>query len=45
MIINPKIFALQDQYHSAQSDRWFEKADTSIGWNGITKATPLKQVS
>jgi len=33
----------QDQYHSAQSDRWFEKADTSIGWNGITKATPLKQ--
>lgn len=33
----------QDQYHSAQSDKWFDKVDPSLGWNGITKATPLKQ--
>ena len=32
----------QDQFHSAQSDKWADKADPSIGWNGITKATPLK---
>lgn len=32
----------QDQFHSAQSDRWADKADPTIGWNGITKATPLK---
>ena len=32
----------QDQFHSAQSDRWADKADPAIGWNGITKATPLK---
>ena len=23
--------------------QWAEKADPSIGWNGITKATPLKE--
>ena len=34
---------LQDQDHSAQSDKWFDKVDPNIGWNGITKATPLKQ--
>lgn len=33
----------QDQYHSAQSDKWATKADPSVGWNGITKATPLKE--
>eukprot|EP00096_Caligus_rogercresseyi_P016620 TRINITY_DN936_c0_g1_i4.p1 TRINITY_DN936_c0_g1~~TRINITY_DN936_c0_g1_i4.p1 ORF type:complete len:424 (-),score=188.59 TRINITY_DN936_c0_g1_i4:1697-2968(-) len=33
----------QDQFHSAQSDKWADKADPSIGWNGITKATPLKE--
>ena len=33
----------QDQFHSAQSDKWAEKADPSLGWNGITKATPLKE--
>ncbi|CAB4058095.1 TMOD [Lepeophtheirus salmonis] len=33
----------QDQFHSAQSDKWADKPDPSIGWNGITKATPLKQ--
>jgi tropomodulin len=32
----------QDQFHSAQSDKWASKADPEIGWNGITKATPLK---
>eukprot|EP00094_Tigriopus_californicus_P010679 TCALIF_10298-PA protein Name:"Similar to TMOD1 Tropomodulin-1 (Homo sapiens)" AED:0.15 eAED:0.15 QI:0/0/0/0.66/0.5/0.66/3/0/357 len=33
----------QDQFHSAQSDKWATKADPTIGWNGITKATPLKE--
>lgn len=33
----------QDQFHSAQSDKWADKADPSLGWNGITKATPLKE--
>jgi len=33
----------QDQFHSAQSDKWADKADPAIGWNGVTKATPLKQ--
>lgn len=33
----------QDQFHSAQSDKWADKADPNIGWNGITKATPLKE--
>lgn len=32
----------QDQFHSAQSDKWADKADPELGWNGITKATPLK---
>jgi len=32
----------QDQFHAAQSDKWAGKADPEIGWNGITKATPLK---
>ena len=25
------------------SFQWADKADPSIGWNGITKATPLKE--
>ena len=33
----------QEQFHSAQSDKWAEKADPNLGWNGITKATPLKK--
>ncbi len=32
----------QDQYHAAQSDKWSEGADSNVGWDGITKATPLK---
>ena len=32
----------QDQFHAAQSDKWADRADPSIGWNGVTKATPLK---
>lgn len=32
----------QDQYHSAQSDKWADRADPSTGWSGVTKATPLK---
>ena len=27
---------------AAQSDKWADKADPNVGWNGITKATPLK---
>jgi len=33
----------QDQFHSAQTDKWADRADPQIGWNGVTKATPLKQ--
>ena len=32
----------QDQFHAAQSDKWATKADPEVGWNGVTKATPLK---
>lgn len=32
----------QDQYHSAQSDKWADTPDPTVGWNGVTKATPLK---
>lgn len=32
----------QEQFHSAQSDKWADKADPDVGWNGVTKATPLK---
>ena len=32
----------QDQFHAAQSDKWATKADPQVGWNGVTKATPLK---
>jgi len=32
----------QDQYHYAQSAKWADMADPRIGWDGITKATPLK---
>ena len=32
----------QDQYHASQSDK-NPRADPSIGWRGVTKATPLKQ--
>jgi len=31
----------QDQFHSSQSDK-NPRADPELGWNGITKATPLK---
>jgi len=33
----------QEQFHSAQSDKWADRADPTTGWSGITKATPLKQ--
>ena len=32
----------QDQYHASQSYKWADQADPTIGWDGITKATPLK---
>ena len=31
----------QDQYHASQSEK-NPRADPSIGWKGVTKATPLK---
>ena len=31
----------QDQYHASQSDK-NPRADPTIGWRGVTKATPLK---
>lgn len=31
----------QDQYHASQSEK-APRADPSIGWRGVTKATPLK---
>lgn len=31
----------QDQFHAAQSEK-NPRADPELGWNGITKATPLK---
>jgi len=33
----------QEQFHSAQSDKWADRPDPTTGWGGITKATPLKQ--
>ena len=33
----------QEQYHSAQSDKWAPRPDPSTGWSGVTKATPLKE--
>lgn len=32
----------QEQYHATQSYKWADRADPRIGWDGITKATPLK---
>jgi tropomodulin len=32
----------QEQFHSAQSDKWASRPDPNVGWNGITKSTPLK---
>jgi hypothetical protein len=32
----------QDQYHAAHSLKWADRVDPTIGWDGITKATPLK---
>jgi tropomodulin len=32
----------QDQYHASQSEK-APKADPTIGWTGVTKATPLKE--
>ena len=31
----------QEQYHASQSDK-ADKADPNLGWDGVTKATPLK---
>jgi len=31
----------QDQYHASQSTK-LPRADPEVGWNGVTKATPLK---
>ena len=31
----------QDQFHAVQSEK-NPRADPELGWNGITKATPLK---
>ena len=33
----------QEQYHSAQSEKWAPRPDPSTGWSGVTKATPLKE--
>jgi len=33
----------QEQYHSAQSDKWAPRPDPTTGWSGVTKATPLKE--
>lgn len=33
----------QEQYHSAQSEKWADRPDPSTGWSGVTKATPLKK--
>ena len=33
----------QEQYHSAQSEKWSDKPDPATGWSGVTKATPLKE--
>ena len=32
----------QDQYHQHESYKWADRADPTIGFDGITKATPLK---
>ena len=32
----------QDQYHASQSEK-NPKPDPSVGWQGVTKATPLKE--
>ncbi len=37
------LVVFQDQFHSSQTDKWAPRADPHIGWNGITKATPLKE--
>ena len=39
---NIKQFLKQDQYHASQSEK-APKPDPTIGWNGVTKATPLKE--
>ncbi len=33
----------QEQYHSAQSEKWSSPVDPNTGWSGVTKATPLKE--
>lgn len=33
----------QEQYHSAQDEKWAPKPDPTTGWMGVTKATPLKE--
>jgi tropomodulin len=33
----------QEQYHSAQSEKWSPRPDPTTGWSGVTKATPLKE--
>ena len=32
----------QDQYHASQSEK-APRPDPTVGWNGVTKATPLKE--
>ena len=32
----------QEQYHAAMSTKWGGNANPTLGWDGITKATPLK---
>ena len=32
----------QDQWHESHGTKFAGKADANLGWDGITKATPLK---
>ena len=32
----------QEQYHASQTYKWADRCDPTVGWDGITKATPLK---
>ena len=35
-------FTIQEQYHRAVTDKRENAEEDSVGWDGITKATPLK---
>ena len=37
------VFNLDITFDLSYLLQWADKADPSIGWNGITKATPLKE--